>query len=158
LTAIGGGRLAAAAGLAAVLVGLSAAILLMLLFLIARIVLRRQWLAAAAFVLVFEAVTVFRLLSFVGHDFPVSLWIAALALTAVGELVGLVVLLRFGLLAAVGMYALGNLLAAVPMTLDPGRPYFPAAATGLLLVAGFGVWAFRTSLAGRPVLGDLLAD
>ena len=69
------------------------------------------------------------------------------------------VLLRFGLLPLVVSAFMNPLLDHSPLTLDAASWYAPGSWLVLAFVAGSAVYAFRTSLAGRPMLsGTFLND
>ena len=80
---------------------------------------------------------------------------------AIGVLMGLLILtllLRFGLLAAVGCFLLANLLVSFPISLDSSDPYFSTSLLGLFLALLLAGAAFYVSLAGRPMFNDTLLD
>jgi serine/threonine-protein kinase len=109
-----------------------------LLFLL-RVVLRRQWIAAAAFA------GIFGLLSAIGNDHP---WIGGLmAVVYFGS--GAFVVLRWGLLAfGVGVFV-SALLMDVPATLDTSAWYFGSMALLMAIVAGLAAFGLHASIAGR---------
>jgi hypothetical protein len=63
-----------------------------------------------------------------------------------------VVLLRFGLLPLVVSAFINPLLDHSPLTVDASSWYAPNSWLVLALVTGVAVYAFRVSLAGRPIL------
>jgi serine/threonine-protein kinase len=65
----------------------------------------------------------------------------------------IVVLLRFGLLATMAWGFFSWLPTSVVLTLDPSAWYFGRSAFTLLILAGIAAYAFRISLAGRPLIG-----
>ena len=137
-----GVRQALAAALDAVTGSLFDPILLFFLLFVARAVLRKQWLAAAAFILI---VTVL----YTGStSYP---WIDY---TATALFAGLIVLilLRFGLLALISTEALSEFLTGVPRTLDFSAWYAGIGVVSLVLVALIAIYGFRTSLAGHKLL------
>jgi serine/threonine-protein kinase len=109
-----------------------------LLFLL-RVVLRRQWFAAAAFA------GVFGLLSAMGNDHP---WIGGLmGIVYFGS--GAIVVLRCGLLAfAVGVFV-SALLMDVPATLDTSAWYFGSMVLLMATVVGLAGWGLHTAITGR---------
>jgi serine/threonine-protein kinase len=69
-----------------------------------------------------------------------------------------VMLIRFGLLSAVIWFSMGDLLTQLPMTFDFSAWYAGSCVPALILVFGVTFWAFRTSLAGRPLFRDTLLE
>jgi Protein kinase domain len=116
----------------------------LILFLL-RMVFRRDWLAAAAFVLMF---TGFALLGTTG-----PLGLAAL-FAAAGMTLLVIVMLRFGLVALIGTIFAYVLLLLFPMTNDFSAWYAGTSLFALLSVAAVAAFAFHAALAGRPLLGD----
>jgi serine/threonine-protein kinase len=111
-----------------------------------RVLLRRSWLAAAAFVALFAASRV------LGNEYavvqiPTSIAIFGIAAFAV---------VRFGLVAlAAGLFTVDVIISA-PMTASPTSWYAGATAFVYLSVLGLAAWGFYTALGGRPLWrGDL---
>jgi hypothetical protein len=118
-----------------------------LIFLL-RVILRKQWLAAAGFTLIFTA------LKTLGADHPfvdAPLMIAIYAVAAI-------VVVRFGLIALASGIFTADLLANVPVTTDFSAWYAGATLVPLLAVAALAVWGFYTALAGRPLLKEELFE
>jgi hypothetical protein len=118
-------------------------IFLFFVFFVLRVLLRKQWLATCAFVLLTTTVII---TSPGAHwiDRPFHAFYAALFAF---------ILLRFGLLALMVAIAMSSVLADVPWTAEPSAVNLVA----LAIAAVVAVYGFRTSLAGRPILsGDLL--
>ncbi|MGH9143262.1 MAG: protein kinase domain-containing protein [Vicinamibacterales bacterium] len=126
--------LSAAGG--AVLLGTS----VVLLFFVLSLVVRKRWLVAVALPLVIAAVT----WSQEGS--------AAAAFVLITYLMMTTVLLRFGLLALVASAFVTPSLDYVPLTMDAASWYAPNSWLLLIFVTGLAVYAFRTALAGRPIL------
>ena len=121
---------------------LFASIFLFFLFFVLRVILRRQWLAAIAFVG----------LSTLIFDNSGFNWIDISFQAAYGALFAFI-LLRFGLLALMVAIALQMVLGNVPWTADPSAINLAS----LAIVALIALYGFRTALAGRPIFhGDLL--
>lgn len=117
---------------------------LFLLFVL-RVILRKEWLAAAACVLLVTAV-------FHGKDI-VSPWIDVPAQLFLGALfIG--VLLRYGMLALIVMDVISSCLLGLPRTFDLSAWYAGIGFAPLVAVALAAIFGFRTSLAGRPVLRE----
>jgi hypothetical protein len=64
------------------------------------------------------------------------------------------VMLRFGLLALIASSFVFELLLLFPITPDFSVWYGGASLFALLSVAALAAFAFHSSLAGRPLLGD----
>jgi serine/threonine-protein kinase len=154
MEALNGGRWAFGQLFIAQLVGLSVPLGHFLLFLLLRIVLRRQWLAAIAYCAIIGG------LSALNYAVPGSGEITP-ALVILGIINGLVIavlvltmLVRFGILTAAGCFMMANLLSFYPITLDTGASYFPTAVFGLIVAVGIAGVAYLIALAGRPLFGD----
>ncbi len=117
--------------------------ILFVLFLL-RTLLRKEWAAAVAFILLF---TVF---SSAPSQFA--------PLVVVGALIywGLIVflLIRLGLLAIVVQGFFNVLLSHFPLTTQGSAWYAGISLAGILLMAGMAFYGFYTSLGGRPVSGS----
>jgi serine/threonine-protein kinase len=151
---LNGGRWAFGQLFVVQLVGLSAPLGHFLLVLLLRIVLRKQWLAGVAYCAIL-AVSSAAQFSVPGADAP------SLALIGYGALVGvlsagilLILLMRFGLVAAAGCFLMMNFLAAYPITLDPSAPYFPTSLFALAVAAALSGTAYFVALGGRPLFED----
>jgi hypothetical protein len=114
-------------------------LLLFLILFLLRVVLRKSWLAAAGFVLLFTA------LKSLSSDYPAVEWpleallYAALALGA----------LRFGLVAlAVTLFTVDSALN-IPVTLNASSWYFTNATLALASIAAIAIWGFYIALAGQ---------
>ena len=117
-------------------------ILFFFLFFVLRVVLRKQWLAALAFIALTTLII----------SGPGSNWIDRPFQVVYAALFAFI-LLRFGLLALMVMIAAQNVLSNVPWTAEPSAINL----TALAIVDLVALYGFRTSLAGRPILrGDLL--
>ena len=117
-------------------------ILFFFLFFVLRVVLRKQWLAALAFIAITTLII----------SGPGSNWIDRPFQVVYAALFAFI-LLRFGLLALIVTIAASDVLGNVPWSAEPSALNFVA----LAMVAVVALYGFRTSLAGRPMLrGDLL--
>jgi hypothetical protein len=105
--------------------------------------LRKEWAAAVAFVLLFTV-----LLSASSQFAPVDLVTGLIYW-------GLIVLLliRFGLLAVVAQGFFNVLLSNFPLTTQGSAWYAGISLAGILLMAAMAFYGFYTSLGGRPVFG-----
>ncbi len=120
---------------------------LFLLFLL-RVLLRREWVAALAFILV---LTVSMGL---GSDSPITWIFYALKYAVVCFL-----LVRFGLLANTAHYAVYFILFFFPITPQLSAWYAGTGIAGVVLILAFTAYAFHTSLGGRPMFrASLLED
>jgi predicted Ser/Thr protein kinase len=118
---------------------ISATLVLFLLLFLLRVMLRKSWLGAAAFVLLWAA------LKSVASDYPAVDWpMQALlyALLAAGAL-------RYGLVTLVVALFTADMALNVPVTLNPSAWYFTPATLALASVAALAVWGFYTALAGQ---------
>jgi len=111
---------------------------LFLIFLL-RVVLRNQWVAAAAFGLIFAA------LSLSSASQPIL--DAATNFLVVGGFA--FVVLRWGILALAVTLLAGNVVAGAPITAHSSAWYFPSAVFMLACVAALTAWAFRTAIGGQ---------
>jgi hypothetical protein len=118
----------------------------LMLLLLLTIVLRRRWAAVAAFLLLLGVTS-----------FLDGQWYGAV-MTMVYFGMGLLVLMRLGLVAASAVFLVADLLHSGPLTFDFSRWYAygtPLVFAALAAIAGY---AFFTALAGRPLFGDKLLD
>jgi hypothetical protein len=113
-----------------------------LLFLM-RALLRKTWAAASMLVLFIILAT-----------FPVgesALYLIAILLAAG---IYIFIILRFGLLAALGCLLFSTLLRCFPITTDLSAWYSGIGLTGLAILLAFAIYAFHTSLGGQPLFGS----
>jgi predicted Ser/Thr protein kinase len=115
------------------------------LIFVLRLVLRRDWLAAGAFVLLYAVLSAVATTS--------SPVLAAL-FTAVSTGLLLFTMLRFGLVALIASFFVVVLMQMFPLTADFSVWYAGASLFALLSVAALAAFAFHASLAGRPLFGD----
>ncbi|MGD0363711.1 MAG: protein kinase [Bryobacteraceae bacterium] len=115
------------------------------LIFILRVALRRDWLAAGAFVLIYVMLN----------------WLSTPALPVLSALftavqTGLLVfaMLRFGLVALIASSFVYELMLMFPLTTDFSAWYAGASLFALLSVAAMAAFAFHTSLGGRPLFGE----
>jgi serine/threonine-protein kinase len=141
---LGGARYVAAAILDLVPTSATAALFMFLLIFLLRAVLRREWLAGAAFVILFAG---FRIL--ISDNKPLD----AVLLPAVYGII-VVVLLRFGLLTLVSGIFVADLLLPAPLTTTLSAWYAPYGVALLVVVAALAAFAFHSALAGRALVKD----
>jgi serine/threonine-protein kinase len=136
---LGNARIALSAWLGHIPGSISSVLMMFLLLFLCRVLLRKSWLAAIGFILLFTAV------KSVSSDYPAVSWpIEAILYTtlAVGAL-------RFGLVTlAVALYTADTALN-IPITLNPSAWYFTSATLALGTVAALAIWGFYTALAGQ---------
>jgi predicted Ser/Thr protein kinase len=114
------------------------------LLFILRVILRRDWLAAGAFVSIYM---VLGALASTGSPALAALFTAV----TTGFLV--FAMLRFGLVALIASFFVFVLVRMFPITADFSAWYAGASMFALLSVAVMAALAFRFSLAGRPLFG-----
>jgi predicted Ser/Thr protein kinase len=127
---------------------LGGALLIFLFLFLLRVVLRREWLAGGVLALLFALGKGF------ASGYPTIL-IPTYAMVY-GLLV--VVLLRFGLVAAVACLFVANIMINGVFTASFGAWYGTPSLVVCLCVIGLAAWAFRSSLAGRSVLEGVLGE
>jgi hypothetical protein len=121
------------------------ALMTAMVFFLLRAVLRKEWLAAAVFVLIWTVP------AFLDRG-PIS-GAFALVLSAVMILV----FLRFGLLALVFANYFGHCLE-FPLTTDSSAWYAGTSLLVLLVLAAIAIYGFRIALAGRPAFSGTGLD
>ncbi len=132
---------------------LSPLIHLFLLFVL-MIVLRKQWLAAVAFVLLGAVLSAISApSSYHGAAIGVYLLAGGLVMAMV-----LVVLLRFGLFALAVMFFFGMVTFFFPIPLDFSTWYVGASLLSLAVAVAVAGYGFHTALAGRSLFRDELLD
>jgi hypothetical protein len=115
------------------------------LIFVLRAVLRRDWLAAAALVVLYMALN--------AVTTPAAPVLAALfGAVQTGLLV--FVMLRFGLVALIASAFVFELLVLFPLTADFSAWYAGASLFAVLGVAAMAAFALHASLAGRPLFGN----
>jgi hypothetical protein len=129
-----------AAGLGVLAVVLSLTLITLLLLFLARVFLRKQWLALGLTGLILAILN----LGATGENFWVALPFAILFVA-----LSLIVLIRFGLLALFVFNAYYLLMSVLPVTLDFSRWYIGRSLFFLLFLIGLAVYGFRAALAGR---------
>ena len=129
-----------------ILDGLNASLLFFLLFFLFRLVLRKEWLAGAGFVLFFVALRV------PSTDYPVTEIPAIIIVYAVVVFM----LLRCGLLALVLTIFVTDLLGELVFTTNLSAWYGGGSLVFIVLVAGLAIFAFRKALGGHRISAALL--
>ena len=123
------------------------ALMVLLLLVILRLIFRRTWIAATVLIL---AQLVLRWPT-EGNPLPFAV------IFLIFSLLYLLVLFRFGFLSAAVGITVYRLLEATPMTYHVSSWYFGATLLTVVLVLALTIYAFRVSLAGKPVFKDELA-
>ena len=117
-----------------------------LLFFVLLLLARKEWIAGLLFVLIFA------LGRGLPSDYPALMVVTFLIIY--GLVVGM--LLRFGLLSLVVAIFAADLMSNFVFTWNFSAWYGTASLIVVILIAGLALVAFRNSLGGRKVLGDLL--
>jgi serine/threonine-protein kinase len=144
LSGLEGIRMLAAFGLEAISNALFDPMIALFILFLMRVLLRNQWLAAAASVALLTVIAV-------GSPVVSAIDIPA---TVISELIEVLVLLRFGVPAVIAGGIVSTYLLDTPITFDFSSWYADigvAAIAGSILIAWYG---FRVSLAGRPLWRD----
>ncbi len=117
----------------------SSTLLLFLILFLFRVLLRKSWLAAIGFILLFTA------LKSVSSSTPAVAW----PMNAILYTVVAAGALRFGLVTlAIALYT-ADLALNLPVTLNPSAWYFTNATLALGTIAALAIWGFYTALAGQ---------
>ncbi|HEY6322614.1 MAG TPA: serine/threonine-protein kinase, partial [Thermoanaerobaculia bacterium] len=119
--------------------------LLFILFLL-RTLLRQEWAAAVAWVLLF------------GLAFPLTADLVSIMGTLIFSSLAVFVMIRFGLLAVVANLVFVKILQTFPLTTDASAWYAGTSLTGILLMAAMALYGFYASLGGRPIFGGGLLE
>ena len=136
---LGSFRLALGASLMHVPDSITFTLLLFLILFLLRVSLRKSWLAAAGFVLLFTA------LKSASSNYPAVEWpMQAILYTALAAGA-----LRFGLVALAITLFTADLALNLPVTLNPSVWYFTNASLALAAIAALAIWGFYTALAGQ---------
>ena len=117
--------------------------LLFILFVL-RVLLRKQWAAAIAWVLLFTVLA---------SGDPVGR-VSALIFSTLAVFV----MIRFGLLALVANHMVFSILQHFPLTTQGSAWYAGIGLTGILLIGAMAFYGFYTSLDGRAVFGRTILE
>jgi predicted Ser/Thr protein kinase len=135
----GNARTAIATWLQHIPSSISSTLLLFLLLFIFRVLLRKSWLAAVAFVLLFTA------LKSLGSSYPALEW----PIEAILYVTFAVGALRFGLVTLAAALYTANVALNIPVTLNSSAWYFTDATLALASIAALAIWGFYIALAGQ---------
>jgi serine/threonine-protein kinase len=148
-----GGRHALGRLLTMPLLALFSCAAMILGYMILRVVLRRHWLAATVFCLLFAATGAMQYANiYVSGGLPAILFglLGSLASAAIV----IFILIRFGVVAFMASYLFDMLTQLWPLTFDLSSPFFGTALLGPLVLIALGLYAFKVSLAGRPLFKE----
>jgi serine/threonine-protein kinase len=120
--------------------GILFALLITFFLFLMRVLLRKTW----------AAIALLTLLAFASPFGSGSVFAAVTVLLGVAVIA--FVVFRFGLLALLSFSVGTSILSRFPITTDTSAPYFGIGLAGLALLLAFALYAFRTSLGGRPLL------
>jgi serine/threonine-protein kinase len=115
----------------------------LLLLLLLRALLRKPWLAGTVFVLLYTALFT----AAAG-----AVWTSPFFMGAIVS-IGLIVMLRFGLLATVVLLLVRRLLV-FPITADMSLWYAGSGIFAIVVIVALAGYGFYVSLAGRPLFGE----
>jgi hypothetical protein len=125
--------------------GMFAGLALLFVLFLLRMLLRRQWAAAAVFVAILAAS------SSAQGEAPLLF----LPFGLVAGLLWVFILTRLGLVAAIVNFFCVALLTDIPITVETSAWYAGIGYAALLVFAAFALYGFFTSLGGRPPFGGL---
>ncbi|MEN8006277.1 MAG: protein kinase [Candidatus Krumholzibacteriota bacterium] len=146
----------AAADLAVILESsIGNAMLFLVVLLIFRLVLRRNWAAFLAFVLLFS---IFGLFGPFNVNLPIWLKVFRVIATALFGTTLVACVLRFGLLSIIGGMVMLAAMRNANLTWDFQLWYAGSGLLYMAAVVALAVWAFYISLAGRQLIKDSVLD
>ena len=123
------------------------ALSLFLIFFLLRVLLRKEWAALAA------TMVLFSLASLGGENVALETPFAVLQGVLIGWVIG-----RIGLLATVVMVFYRFVLSAVPVPIDSATPYSLATILVLALMLALAAYALRISIGSRPLFSAAALD
>ena len=139
-----GTRFIGSAGFIALGIGLISALQTFFVMFLCRVCLRRPWLATLAFVGLYAPLAA-------AASFSQGDWIGAIVMVLIVAL-NVLTMVRFGLLALAVQGSVGVFIQYGLLTNDFGAWYGESSLVVVVVVSALAVWAFRTSLGGRPLL------
>jgi len=139
-----GTRFIGSAGFRALALGLISALLMFFLMFLCRACLRRPWLATLAFVGLYAPLAA-------AASFSQGDWIGSIVMVLIVAL-NVLTFVRFGLLTLAVQGSVGVFIQYGLLTNDFGAWYGESSLVVVVVVSALAVWAFRTSLGGRPLL------
>ena len=126
-----------------------------LLLFLARIVLRKQWLAALAFV---ALLTYFDNMQRGLGSMELGQALSFVGLYTLIYTIAVLIMLRFGFFALMVTLFIINVTLNLYLTLDFGAWYGGSSLIIIVLLIALTAWGFRTALAGRPVFSGLMPE
>jgi serine/threonine-protein kinase len=151
LTALKGGRFALGALFSAPLLSLTWASVLMFGFLLLRIIVRKTWIALILLCSFWGVIQGVAWFFFAPPDKMLFAVLLGVAQTGAIALLVAFLLVRFGFLALIAQFLLSGMLASYPQSMNPSLPYFTSSLIGTIVVVVIGVFAYRASMARRPL-------
>lgn len=136
-----GGRVALGAWLKQVPISILGTLQFFFILLGLKVVLRKDWLAAIAFVAIFALPRAFTT-SYVAVELPAQILVYAIAA---------LIVYRFGLVPLACAIFTIDMMANVPFSGDLSAWYMPASVLALLSVVALAAWGFYQSLGGEPL-------
>jgi serine/threonine protein kinase len=120
-----------------------------------RMILRRQWLATVGYCAIFCA---FNALSFAfigmwGTNPAAAIWVGVIT-GLIGSILAIYILIRYGVLAHVAAVLFNQIMITYPLTTDITAPYFTSSLIAPAFLLAIGLYAFKVSLAGRPLFKE----
>jgi serine/threonine-protein kinase len=143
-----GTRFIGSAGFLALAGGFLSALRMFCLMFLCRVCLRKPWLATLAYV---GLVTPLALGSTAAASFSRGDWIGPIVIALI-VVFTVLMMVRFGLLALAVQGAVGGFIEYGLLTNDFGTWYGESSLVVVVVVSALALWAFRTSLGGRPLL------
>ena len=141
-SSLSGGRFLIEAISGALTTSLQTAFVLFFIILFFKAVLRKQWIAAAAFSLLWGALSAMASLYF-DVEFPYYVLVNALFV---------IMLVRFGLLCSIVGFFCFTLISTAPVTMDLSAWYSSASLFPMLIVLAIAAYGFHTTMGGRSIL------
>ena len=114
---------------------------------ILRVLFRKTWVAIAAFLAL-------RVMLYSISDDP----LVGLLINLIWVVIPLFIFFRFGILSLAAFCLFTSILDGFPITTRTSASYFDIGLTGLILLLALVLYAFRTSLGGRPMFGTPRLD
>jgi predicted Ser/Thr protein kinase len=111
-----------------------------LMMFLLRLVLRKQWLAAAAFIAIFVADKSLN----TGELWTIPVYVVVYAVLAL-------LLLRYGIVPLIASVLTADCLLNAPITLDFSSWYIATSLVSLLVFLGIAFYGFRCTVAGKPL-------
>lgn len=122
-------------------------LLFFLVLFLFRVLLRNQWLAAAAFTALFTSAVMFSNAS----------WLDTAATAVIYAMIAGVVM-QFGLLALASAILIDGIIGDLPFTVNTSAWYFGTSLLMIVFTVGFLAWAFRQAVAGQNLFSTGLTD